>query len=200
MALVFIGEAICVAVGGYGAGIAAVFFVFLFEGCFTWGWMSTVWVYPSEILPLKLRAKGNALAAGADYLGNFLVVEITPPAFDNIGYKIYIVFAILNLANAVICWLFYPETSGLTLESVDSLFLPQPEDEEIIANQAWYRKFQWSVIGKSRHAVAKAKEQRRMDKEVGNGEMDAKVAREESERRTPSEDVKGHSESAETSS
>lgn len=35
--------------------------------------MATVWVYPAEILPLKIRAKGAALAAAADFLGNFLV-------------------------------------------------------------------------------------------------------------------------------
>lgn len=73
MMCVLIGEAITIADGSYGAGIVAVAFIFLFEGCFTWGWMTTSWVYPSEILPLKLRAKGNGIAAAANYLGNFLV-------------------------------------------------------------------------------------------------------------------------------
>lgn len=35
--------------------------------------MATVWVYPAEILPLRIRSKGAALAAAADFLGNFLV-------------------------------------------------------------------------------------------------------------------------------
>jgi hypothetical protein len=77
MAVVLVCEAICVADGGKAAGIAAVFFIFMFEGCFTWGWMATSWVYPAEILPLKLRAKGSALAAAADFLGNF-VVSLNP--------------------------------------------------------------------------------------------------------------------------
>lgn len=37
MGVVLACEAITVAIGGQRAGIAAVFFVFLFEGCFTWG-------------------------------------------------------------------------------------------------------------------------------------------------------------------
>lgn len=37
------------------------------------GWMATVWVYPAEILLLRIRSKGAALAAAADFLGNFLV-------------------------------------------------------------------------------------------------------------------------------
>jgi len=84
MCVVLVLEAILVAVGGTGASIAAVVMVFLFEACFTWGWMGCVWVYPPEILPLKIRAKGAALAAAADFLGNFLVVEITPPALKNV--------------------------------------------------------------------------------------------------------------------
>ena len=35
--------------------------------------MATVWIYPPEILPLKLVAKGATLAAAADFLGNFVV-------------------------------------------------------------------------------------------------------------------------------
>jgi hypothetical protein len=37
MCVVLVAEAICVANGGFHAGIAAVFFIFVFEGCFTWG-------------------------------------------------------------------------------------------------------------------------------------------------------------------
>lgn len=90
MCLVLVSESICVAVGGTRASIAAVFFVFAFEACFTWG-TCPVLVFsegqadhskvgwppfgstPLEILPLKIRAKGAALAAAADFLGNFLV-------------------------------------------------------------------------------------------------------------------------------
>ena len=35
--------------------------------------MATIWIYPPEILPLKLRAKGAALAAAADFLRNFVI-------------------------------------------------------------------------------------------------------------------------------
>ena len=93
-------------------------------------------------LPLKIRAKGAALATASDFLGNFLVsdsvfinrpsrrtdeitskvVEITPPALQNIGWRTYVIFAALNLVNASLVWAFYPETAGLTLESIDKLF------------------------------------------------------------------------------
>lgn len=39
MATVLCAEAICVAIDTNHSAIAAVFFVFAFEACFTWGWM-----------------------------------------------------------------------------------------------------------------------------------------------------------------
>jgi len=152
MCLVLVLEAICVSINTPSASIAAVVFVFLFEACFTWGWMATVWIYPPEILPLKTRAKGASLAAAADFLGNFLVVEITPPALRNIGYKTYIIFAVLNVANAIIVWAFYPETAGQTLESVDRLFVGEWEDEAVVAGEKvpFLNKSQWKVVRRAR--------------------------------------------------
>lgn len=113
--------------------------------------MATVWIYPPEILPLKIRAKGASLAAAADFLGNFLVVEITPLALKNIGYKTYIIFAVLNVVNAIVVWCFYPETAGQTLESVDRLFVANWQEEKEVSNKvSLVRKTQWSVVRKAR--------------------------------------------------
>ncbi|KAL1861349.1 hypothetical protein VTK73DRAFT_7137 [Phialemonium thermophilum] len=172
MAVVLIAEAICVQNGSSSAGIAAVAFVFLFEGCFTWGWMAPSWVYPAEILPLKLRAKGTALAAAADYLGNFVVVEITPPALKNIGYKTYIIFAVFNLVTAAVCWTFYPETAGLSLEAIDTLFIKDNRSATPAASVPWYRKFQWDVIARSKILVAEARQERRLARQAGRGDVE----------------------------
>jgi len=150
MCLVLVFEGACVSVGNRSSGIAAVFFVFAFEAFFTWGWMATVWTYPPEILPLKIRAKGAALAAAADFAGNFLVVEVTPLGIDNIGFGFYFIWAALNLINAIIVFLFYPETANLPLESVDLLFTDRVAAEEIVdEKQPFYRKLQWNVVGKA---------------------------------------------------
>jgi hypothetical protein len=49
-------------------------------------------------------------------------VQITPPAISNIGWRTYIVFAVLNALWVPIIYLFFPETRGLELEDVDRLF------------------------------------------------------------------------------
>jgi len=171
MCAMLVGEAVCVALGTHAASIGAVVFIFLFEACFTWGWMATVWIYPAEILPLRLRAKGAALAAAADFLGNFLVVEVTPPGLKSLGWKFYIVWAVLNVANAVIVWLFYPETGGLPLEAVDGLFLENLESaggqDGEARDKKWYLKMQWDVVPRS---IALVKEQKAVDRASKGGQ------------------------------
>ncbi|KAF2173876.1 hypothetical protein M409DRAFT_48791 [Zasmidium cellare ATCC 36951] len=103
-----------------GAGAAAM--LFIFQGAFTIGFQATVWVYPSEILPLKLRQRGSSISTACNWIFNFMIVYITPPAIRNIGYKTYIIFAVLNATWVPIIYFVYPETKGLALEDVDRLF------------------------------------------------------------------------------
>jgi hypothetical protein len=70
-----------------------------------------------------------------------MIVQITPPAISNIGWRFYIVFAVLNFLWLPIIYFFFPETKrksalgilkaaitmlmqclGLELEDVDRLF------------------------------------------------------------------------------
>jgi hypothetical protein len=55
-------------------------------------------------------------------LCNFIVVEITPPGIENIGWKFYVIFAVLNAFFVPVIYCFFPETRGITLESVNYLF------------------------------------------------------------------------------
>ena len=82
------------AIAAAGTGAAAM--LFIFQGAFTIGFQATVWVYPSEILPLRLRQRGSSVSTCANWIMNFLIVYITPPAIRNIGWKTYIIFAVLN--------------------------------------------------------------------------------------------------------
>lgn len=91
-----------------------------------------MWCYPSEILPLRIRQRGSALSVVWQWLITFLVVEITPVGIQNIGWKLYIVFCILNWASILVVWFFYPETSGKTLESIDFLFASQSSFTQVV--------------------------------------------------------------------
>jgi MFS family permease len=49
-----------------GCGIGAAVMLFLFEGAFTVGFQATVWVYPAEILPLRLRQRGSSVSTACE--------------------------------------------------------------------------------------------------------------------------------------
>ncbi|KAK5126488.1 hypothetical protein LTR85_010724 [Meristemomyces frigidus] len=51
-----------------------------------------------------------------------MFVEVTPIAIENVYYKFYVILAVLNLCNAVVIWIFYPETKRLSLEELDFYF------------------------------------------------------------------------------
>ncbi|APA12168.1 hypothetical protein sscle_09g069380 [Sclerotinia sclerotiorum 1980 UF-70] len=103
-------------------GIGAAIVLFIFEGAFTIGFQATVWVYPSEILPLRLRQRGSSVSTACNWIFNYMIVQITPIALNNIGYKTYIIFGVLNACWVPIIYLWFPETKGLELEDVDGLF------------------------------------------------------------------------------
>ncbi|QSZ32045.1 hypothetical protein DSL72_001614 [Monilinia vaccinii-corymbosi] len=104
------------------AGVGAALMLFLFEGAFTIGFQATVWVYPSEILPLRLRQRGSSVSTACNWIFNYMVVQITPIAINNIGYKTFIIFGVLNACWVPAIFFFFPETKGLELEDVDRLF------------------------------------------------------------------------------
>lgn len=51
------------------------------------------------------------------------MIEITPIGIANIGWKLYIIFAIFNACFVPLVYLFVPETAGFSLETVDLYFM-----------------------------------------------------------------------------
>lgn len=86
------------------------------------------WVYVPEILPLHVRAKGTAVGISSNWIWNFVVVMITPAALSNLKWKAYLIFMCTNLAFIPLVYYCYPETSNLTLEEVDYLFVHASDD------------------------------------------------------------------------
>ncbi|THZ80150.1 general substrate transporter [Aureobasidium pullulans] len=105
-----------------GLGITAAVFLFVFNTFFAIGWLGMTWLYPAEIVPLRIRAPANALATSANWIFNFMVVMITPVAFETIGYQTYIIFAVINAVIVPCVYFFYPETRLRSLEEMDEIF------------------------------------------------------------------------------
>ena len=129
-----------------------VIFVMIYNAAFGASWGPIPWLYPPEILPLSIRAKGASLSTAANWAFNFLVGEVTPILQEVIKWRLYLVHAFFcavsfvlggpsldttnaDLTNSFIVYFLYPETANVRLEDMDQLFgdattaMPTPAQE-----------------------------------------------------------------------
>ena len=57
-------------------GVGATFFIFLYTAIFGATWLTVPWLYPAEIFPLQIRAKGNAWGVVGWSIGNGWTVSL----------------------------------------------------------------------------------------------------------------------------
>lgn len=103
-------------------GIGATVFTFLYTAFFGMTWLTVPWLYPVEIYPTKVRAKGGAWSVVGWSIGNALVMEVTPYMIASIGWITFLIFGAFNFIAIPIVWALYPETSNKTLEELDVVF------------------------------------------------------------------------------
>ncbi|KAL6713719.1 hypothetical protein ACLMJK_008211 [Lecanora helva] len=104
------------------SGIGATFFVFLFTAIFGATWLTVPWLYPAEIFPLEVRAKGNAWGVVGWSIGNEWLGLLCPVMFAHINEKTLYIFGICNVISIPMVYALYPETNQLTLEEMNLVF------------------------------------------------------------------------------
>ncbi|WP_431799304.1 sugar porter family MFS transporter [Microbacterium kunmingense] len=86
-------------------------------------WGPLVWVLLGEIFPSRIRGKALGVAAGAQWIANFLIT-VSFPAMSSwslpLTYAMYAVFAGLSFVYVL---LKIPETKGMELEQTETLFV-----------------------------------------------------------------------------
>merc|ERR1712190_114476 len=94
-------------------------FFFVFN--FAYGFGPIVWVYCSEIFPLRYRARCIGVSTMANWVGNFIIAQFTPMLLDSIQFGTFFIFGVFCFFSIFIsAWL--PETKGVPLELVQKLF------------------------------------------------------------------------------
>lgn len=103
-------------------GAVAVAFFFAFFASFAMGCLGVPWLYPTEVNALAFRAKGASLAMASNWIMNYMVAQITPPGIANLGYRFWIIWAVICASFVPTVYLFYPETANRSLEDIDRFF------------------------------------------------------------------------------
>ncbi|KUL84257.1 hypothetical protein ZTR_06949 [Talaromyces verruculosus] len=109
--------------GNHAALIVAVVALFAFNLFYPFGFLGLPFLYSTEVAPPHLRAKISGISNCMTWLFNFVVVEVTPTGFQTIGYKYYIIWAVINFAIVATVYFFFPETNARSLEEMDEIFM-----------------------------------------------------------------------------
>jgi len=134
--------------GSASKAVIACSYLFVASYAPTWGPVS--WIYPPELYPNQLRGKATAFATSGNWAFNFALAYFVPPAFENITWKTYIVFAVFCLAMTIHVYFMFPETAGKPLEEVNEMF-EDPNGIKYIGTPAWKTKNYYSTAARLEH-------------------------------------------------
>lgn len=102
--------------------ILTVVWVFIYQMCSAALIATMHNLYPVEILSLPLRAKGmgfyNMVQGAAGVVQSYGISV----GIQKVGYKIWVVYIVYNTIQLVAAYFFFPETSKLSLEEIDTIF------------------------------------------------------------------------------
>ncbi|RFU26082.1 hypothetical protein B7463_g10251, partial [Scytalidium lignicola] len=104
----------------------AVSIMFFYLFMYGWGWVACPWLYGPEIAPLKYRHVGAAAGLFGEWLFTFITVFAGGIGITNVGWKIWIWPLIFNAIGVAFVYFMCPETTGKTLEEIDTLFAKEP--------------------------------------------------------------------------
>ncbi|KAI1385889.1 general substrate transporter [Hypoxylon trugodes] len=96
--------------------------IYLFAVIYCVSWAVGIKIYAAEIQPQRTRAAATSLAHGGNWLSNFLVALVTPTLLARSSYGAYFLFGGCALITAVACWVWMPETRGLSLGEIEDAF------------------------------------------------------------------------------
>ncbi|KAL1854032.1 hypothetical protein VTK73DRAFT_8821 [Phialemonium thermophilum] len=103
-------------------GAAAASMVYLYTFIFGATWLTVPWLYPAEIFPVYIRAKGNAWGVVGWSIGNGTLTLLLPYMVSAINEKMFYIFTAVNVVSIPIVYALYPESNQRTLEEMDMLF------------------------------------------------------------------------------
>ncbi|KAK9372293.1 general substrate transporter [Lipomyces chichibuensis] len=95
---------------------------YLATATFSASWGPVSWIYPPEIVPLRIRSMSVSLALATNWTTNYALGFGVPPLLRSIRWRLFFLFGSFNLLAAVTVWFTAPETKLRTLEEMDEIF------------------------------------------------------------------------------
>lgn len=91
-----------------------------------YGWGPIGWLYPTEIQPLETRAAGAGINTAQNMLFTFVIGQSFTTMLCTMEYGVFLFFAGWLVIMGVFTYFLFPETSGIPVETVHSVFKDHP--------------------------------------------------------------------------
>lgn len=108
--------------GSKAASKSALAFIFIYYTSFNVCLNPLLFLYPTEILPFRLRAMGLSILVFSTKAASFFNQFVNPIGMDSLGWKYYLVYVGWILVELAVFYFLYPETKGYSLERVQEVF------------------------------------------------------------------------------
>lgn len=104
------------------AGYGVLAMLFLFYIFFNFAFNALLYSYPVEVLPYPIRAKGFSVLMFFNKGSSFLNAFVNPIGLQALGWRYYAVYVGWLCVELICVYLFFPETSGRSLEAIAEVF------------------------------------------------------------------------------
>jgi len=113
---------LCDSTGKMIFGWLCVIVMYLFGIIYSWSWSSVVFVYQSELFPIRMPAKANTIGGVFQYIGSVIVSSTTTTLMKFLSFYTFWIYAGFCLIAFIFTHFFIRETRGLSLEDMDKLY------------------------------------------------------------------------------
>ncbi|ORX53197.1 arabinose-proton symporter [Hesseltinella vesiculosa] len=110
--------------------------IYVYCSLYAFSWGPVAWLIPSEIFPIRVRAKAMAITSSSHWMNLFIVGFITPQLIEKSPSAIYFMFAGMAILAFIFVFFFIPETKNKTLEEIDLIYGGNTamQDKELMAD------------------------------------------------------------------
>lgn len=105
-----------------GNAILVLVLLSIYTAGFGWSWGPLSWLIPSEIFPLKIRTTGQSIAVGINFITLFALSQTFLAMLCHFKFGAFLFYAGWILIMTIFIIFFLPETKGVPLESMYTIW------------------------------------------------------------------------------
>jgi MFS transporter, SP family, arabinose:H+ symporter len=131
------------ALAAHSRGTALLLAILVFIASFAMALGPISWLLGSEILPVKIRARGMSVVAFTTWVGCYAVAQTFPMLIDSPAFgpaKTFCIYAAISLAGLGFTFFLVPETKGRTLDEIEASWVSPRRRRLARAPIIWAKK------------------------------------------------------------